>query len=309
VADTFEQLWKRIQLYAPDLPTPLAQEFINNTYSTAFNWWPWSQSRKAKDLLIPPSEYGTAAFTDGSPTVTGVGTAWTADILYRQIITDGIAPYYTIMAVDVGLQQLTLDRDYGKETNLTAPFEIGQFYIEVPADFGYWDTIRDLDNNWKLHTDFTQAQIDVWDTKRTTSGTPWVVASAPPRVVANGDDVIRYEFWPRVGPGPKQYTFRYVRDPMKMVNPNDRPIFPIEGDALRKGALAECCLWPGTATAPNPYADLARYEKLSKEFNDHMTQAWKRDNELSQQAMKYDDWEGVPYAPIDARYLQSHDIF
>jgi hypothetical protein len=306
---TFEQLWKRIQLYAPDLPTPLAQEFINNAYSTAFNWWPWSQSRRQIELLIPASEYGLAQFTSGSNTVVGNGTAWTTAILYRQIITDGIAPYYTIVDVDPGAQELTLDRPYGKLTNLNAPFEIGQFYFEVPSDFGYFDTIRDLDNNWKLHTNFVQAQIDVWDTKRTTSGTPWVVASAPPRVATNAEPVIRYELWPRVGPGPKQYTYRYVRDPGLMSNATDRPIWPIGDDALRKGALAELCLWPGTQTAPNLYADLGRYQMLQKDFEAMLTEAWKRDNELSQQAIKYDDWEGVPYAPIDARYLQSHDIF
>ncbi len=78
---------------------------------------------------------------------------------------------------------------------------------------------------------------------------------------------------------------------------------------IRKGALAELAMWPGTATVKNPYYDLQNHNTMQKEFLQGLSECWKDDQEGAQTAILYEDWEGVPYAPIDARYLQSHDIF
>lgn len=307
---TFEQLWKRVQLYAPDCPTPLAQEFINTAYSTALTWDRWGSLRQEFEYRLPVVyQTGQATTVYGSTTVTGVGTAWTSSMLYRQFMVDSISPMYTIVAVNVPAQTLTLDRAYNGVNSGTRSYEIGQYYLEVPSDFLTWDIVRDVDNNWKLHTNFQQKQIDVWDTKRQTTGVPWVVALAPPRIPTTGVPVKRYEFWPRPSPGPKTYACRYIRRPPLLTNPDDRPIFPLRGDVLRKGALAELALWPGTATVRNPYYNLETHSKMVQEFKDGLSTCWKDDQETGQTAILYDDWEGVPYAPIDARYLQSHDIF
>lgn len=252
---------------------------------------------------------GSVTVTLGSTTVTGAGTAFTADMLYRQFMVDSITPIYTIVAVNVGTQTLTLDRVYGKVSAVGKSYEIGQYYVEVPDDFASWDIVRDIDNNWKLHTNFQQRQIDVWDTKRQVTGVPWIVAPAPDRITSTGAVVQRYEFWPRPSPGPKTYSCRYIRRPALLANASDRPIRPFRGDVLRKGALAELAMWPGTQTDPNPYFNMGLHSTLSKEFDEGMKEIWKWDQEAAQTAILYEDWEGVPYAPIDARYLQSHDIF
>lgn len=314
---TFEQLWKRIQLYAPSCPTPLAQEFINTAYSHALTWDRWGQLRAEFEYRLPVVyQTGQATTVDGSPLVSGVGTVWTTAMLFRQFMMDSITPMYTIINVDPLLQVLTLDRPYHGVNVGTRNYEIGQYYLEAPSDFLTWDIIRDVDNNWKLHTNFQQRQIDVWDTKRQVTGIPWVVALAAPRipttagvVIPGGVPVKRYEFWPRPSPGPKNYSCRYIRRPALLENPDDRPIFPLRGDVLRKGALAELALWPGTATVKNPYYNLETHSKMQLEFRDGLNTCWKDDQEVGQTAIIYDDWEGVPYAPIDARYLQSHDIF
>lgn len=307
---TYEQLWKRVQLYAPSCPLPLAQEFINTAYSRALTWDRWSGLRVEIDAFIPVVEHtGLVNVTEGSPTVTGVGTAFTSSHLYRQFMVDSITPIYTITAVNVALQTLTLDRNYEKVTGTNKSYEIGQIYIEVPSDFAAWDIIRDIDNNWKLHTNFQQRQIDVWDTKRQVTGVPWVVAPAPDRITTAGVVIRRYEFWPRISPGPKTYSLRYIKRPPLLSSSSDRPINPFRGDVLRKGALAELAMWPGTQTDPNPYFNLGLHNTLEQEFQKGMGEIWKWDQEAAQTAILYEDWEGVPYAPIDARYLQSHDIF
>lgn len=306
---TFEQLWKRVQLYAPSCPVPLAQEFVNTAYSKALTWDRWSGLRKEYDILLPQIYQGYVNVVAGSTTLTGVGTAFTTAMLYRQVMVNSITPIFTITAVDAGAQTITIDRAWPKPSATNQSFEIGQYYVEVPSDFREWDIVRDIDNNWKLHTNFQQRQIDVWDTKRQVTGVPWIVAPAPDRITTTGVVVQRYEFWPRPSPGPKTYSTRYIRRPPLLSDPDDRPIRPLRGDVIRKGALAELAMWPGTQTDPNPYFNLGLHSTLTKEFEDGMGQVWKIDQEGAQTAILYEDWEGVPYAPIDARYLQSHDIF
>ena len=318
---TFEQLWKRVQLYAPDLPTPLAQEFINTAYSHALTWDYWRELRREFEYNLPDIYVdGSVDVVNGSATVIGNGTAWTTSMIYRQFMVNSITPMFTIINVDVGAQELTLDRPFnGIQDGPGLPYEIGQYYLDVPTDFLTWDIIRDVDRNWKLHTNFQQRQIDVWDTKRTTTGVPWVVAAAPSRfvytdgVATTAPPIQRYEFWPRpffgTDEGKTTYACRYIRRPPLLSNPDDRPILPLRGDVLRKGALAELAMWPGTRTAPNLYYDMQNHTQMQKEFLLGLSECWKVDQEGAQTAILYEDWEGVPYAPIDARYLQSHDVF
>lgn len=68
-------------------------------------------------------------------------------------------------------------------------------------------------------------------------------------------------------------------------------------------------MWPGTKTVENPYYNLQNHNQMNKEFSLGLSECWKDDQEGSQTAILYEDWEGIPYAPIDARYLQSHDVF
>jgi hypothetical protein len=307
----FEQLYKRIQLYAPDCPMHLAQEFINNAYHHALRWYPWSQLRRETEFYFPAVEStGTVTVTNGSEFIQGVGTAFTASMLYRQILVGPITPFYTIVAVDIVTQILTLDRPYEKDSASLQPYNIGQFYMELPSDFGEFDTVVDLLNNWKLHSNFTQSQVDVWDAKRMVTGTPWIIVSAPPRLVTTTNlNIKRVEFWPRVSPGPRTYSVRYRKLSPPLSAPSDRPEWPFTGTLLRKGALAELSIWPGTKTAPNIYFNLDQHKMLQAEFEDGLQEIWKDDQAVSQTAIRYDDWEGVPYAPIDARFLQSHDVF
>ncbi len=315
---TFEKLWKKIRVYAPDIPVPLAQEMINTAYSRALSYHLWQDLRIEAAFSIPVLySAGSANVTLGGQTVTGVGTTWTSDMINRQFFTaggtvtaptsaDGVqGPYYTITGIDTGAQTLTLDRVYGKPTATSISYNILQVYLQAPSDFMNFVSVRDVDNNWKLHTNFRQEQLDVWDAKRSVSGTSWILAGAPPL----GNTINRFELWPRTSPGPRVLQYRYVRKPALLSAASDTPIWPMRGDILRKGALAELAMWPGTKDYLNPYFNLDLHRTLDGTFTQGLNDLVRQDNEKSQRAIWYEDWEGVPYAPIDARYLQTHDIF
>jgi len=320
----FEGLWKRLRVFAPEAPIPLVQEFVNTAYSRALAYHLWNDLRGQSAAQVPALyNTGNVTVVQGSATVTGVnGAAFTTAMINRQFFTGAgtvadpsstgtLAPYYTIIARP-DATTLTLDRPYEKPTDATGDltYSILQVYIEMPSDFLRFESIVDIDNNWKLHTNFRQEQINIWDAKRSVSGTTWIVASAPPRFPSGGAaEIQRYELWPKTSPGPKTFPFWYTKKPALLSAATDRPISPIRGDVIRKGALAELACWPGTGTSPNPYFNLDLHVRLDKEFTDGLDHLVREDNERSQRAVWYEDWEGVPYAPIDARYLQTHDVF
>jgi hypothetical protein len=305
---TFEQLWRRILVYAPECPVPLAQEFVNTAYSRAVAYYPWSQLKVESEFRIPDAySTGTAQVTEASASVIGNATTWTSAMVNRQFMTEGIAPIYTIASF-TDATHITLDRPYEKATNSAVAYNISVVYVEVPTDFLTFDVVRDLTNNWKLRTNFTQGQLDVWDAKRNFAGTTWIVASAPPRVVTGAAPVVRYEMWPRPLPAAKTYTYRYIKRPPLMSAASDRPFFPLRGDYLRKGAMAELALWPGTSTLKNMFYNLDQHRTLEAEFQAGLGDAWREDNEISQTAVKYDISDEWQYAPIDAAFWQSHDV-
>jgi len=195
---TFRQVWNKVLLYAPDLPPPLAMEFVRNTYRLIMGDHYWSELRADKEFLIPAIyTTGTATVTNGSATVTGVGTAWDDTLVYRQLSVDNIAPWYTITAVDDGLQTLTLDRNY-EGISGTYSYMIGQFYVEFPTDLMVLEKIRDQQNGWYLVTQwYSQEYLDRVDAKRMSSGTPVIAIAAPPRTHTDGTIIPRYELWPR----------------------------------------------------------------------------------------------------------------
>ena len=306
---TFEQLWKRLRVYAPELPVPLAQEFVNTALSNALSWGDWYQLNREAEFSIPePVTAGTVTVANGSATVAGSGTSWTSALVGRQFLTEGSGPFYTITDV-TSTTALTLDRVWGKPDGVGVTYSIQVIYVTVPSDFLHFTTVVDLDNNWRLRVNIGQDLIDTWDAKRSTAGTSWTVAPAPPGPVpvSSAGGEVRYELWPRTNSA-KTYHYRYIRKPALLSTPSDRPISPIRGDVIRHGALAELCLWPGTATLPNPYFNLQSHGIHDRLFKESLAKAQREDQETAQTDLSYATWESLPWAPLDAAFIQSHGL-
>jgi hypothetical protein len=302
---TFEQLWKRLLVHIPGLPRPLAEEFINEAYSNALSYTDWSRLRGNGDFIIPDAyTTGTISTTQNSTTVTGAATGWTSALVGRQLIIGGGGPYYTITDVG-GLTTLTLDRPFADADQTNVAYQIVLALVEVPDDFiGFW-TVWDPTNNWQLNRGMTSEDIDRFDAKRTSTGTPWVVAGTTPAA----DGSRRFELWPRPTTA-RYYPYVYERRPALMSAASDRPIYPLRGDILRDGALALVCLWPGTADVPNPLwlqGNSRIMEIYEARFKDGLKQASREDQELAQTMISYNRWRDAPFAPpIDAKFWQSH---
>lgn len=307
---TFEALFKRLLVHAPDLSWPLAQEFVNTAYSRALALHDWSALRSRQDVFTPAVySTGTIAMVQGSTTVTGSGTAWTSDMEGRQIYVDG-QPYFTILQV-VGPTQVTVDRAWAQANEAGLSYEIGLYIFTAPSDFLHFISFTDPANNWRLHTDFLSEDVDRWDAERSSAGTPFLVLNQG--VTGSGYATIaaglrRFELYPRPT-GEHLYSYTYYRKPALLSAYSDRPIWPLRGDALRAGAIAELCKWPGTKQTPNPHFDLNLYALYEQDFQREIGRCAREDQEVAATNIRYDDpFHGMLFAPLSASFLQAHDI-
>jgi hypothetical protein len=303
---TFEQLWKRLLLYYPECPLPIAQEFINTTYSRLLADTRWSSLKRNGALRVEvPYIAGTVTVVTGSPIVTGLATSWVAAHLPRQFIVGSTVPFYDILSVD-STTQLTLTTNYAGPDGAGLAYSIETVYLPVPSDFDSFISAVDPENNWRLHINrFSQADLDFWDAQRTRSGTSYILANTSQDVSGNR----RYEIWPR-GSNAKVYPIRYVIKPSLLSAASDRPIFPIRGDVIREGALAEMSLWPGLKNAPNPFYDpsLGGFKARMQLFTELRLAAEREDQGISQTMIEYADTTDLQLAPLDAAFMQAHGI-
>ena len=164
---TFGETWNKLLLYVPDLDPALAREFTRQAYTSVIDAHYWSELRKDDEIYVPV-EYntGTVDVTQGSPIITGNGTAWTADMQFRQIALSNRAPWYTIISVD-SPTQITVDKNYEAESTTRLSYSIGQYYLEFPTDLEVFEDIRDRENAWRITTHYyTQEYLDRIDSAR-----------------------------------------------------------------------------------------------------------------------------------------------
>lgn len=280
---------------------PLAQEFVNRAYSTVLSYGFWLGTYKDSGFFIPASyNTGTVQVVQGSAVVLGTGTTWTSAMVGRQFLLGPIAPFYDILSVD-SPTQITLASPFIGASATLQPYAIQLRLVTCPSDFMNFVSVVDPVNNWQLNLNYTQEKIDKWDARRTVGGTPRVLAGATQTTTG----LLRYEIWPQTQTN-VSYPFRYRNILPLLSAASDRPIFPIRGDVLRDGALAELCLWPGLATAPNPYYNLQQHKMMMEKFWKGIYALELENQNQSQTAVDYTLDSGLPYAPIDANYIQSH---
>lgn len=305
MADTFEAMYRSLRLWVPDLPIFLAQQFIRDRYRRAAERRMWSGLRgEAEFLLNAATTTGTVTLVRGDATVTGIGTSWTASEIGRQFMAGNRAPVYTVLSVNTGAQTLELDRVYGGDSATSVMYRILDAYVTVPSNFQQFMVVYDPKMNWRLRHFMTQADIARLDPARTSSGTPWAVVDRKFNEVLG---LPQYEIWP-YSHSARNYPYYYSKRVTDVVNDDDTPFYPLRGDILVKGALADCCRWPGTIERPNPMygkaVELSR--QFEAEYEDQLSEMERQDENTYMTWLADTSWSSWPYAPMDASFLQQH---
>ena len=96
-------------------------------------------------IALKNYDTGTVTVTNGSPTVTGVGTAWVNDatMVGKSFHVQGTRTIYTykIQAVDAGTQTITLANNYGGASASGASYTIYTKWTDQWLDFGSDSTV------------------------------------------------------------------------------------------------------------------------------------------------------------------------
>jgi hypothetical protein len=178
--DDFITLSSRLLSRVPAIGILLSQQFINDAWHQLQARRDWSWRRK-DNQFSPPSIYNTGfASTNkasGQPNlITGNGTAWTPDMIGRQIRLNGMLfPYATIVGW-VSSTGLLIDQPWTASEQTNVPYQIVKIYYSLPEDFGYFYNCWSPKDAYSLATNkYTQADLSVLDPQRTSVGQTFAV--------------------------------------------------------------------------------------------------------------------------------------
>ncbi len=172
--DNFNTLSQRLLSRCPAVGIVLSQQLINDSWRTLQSRREWSWRRRS-GTFAPPNLYQTGQAStnvaSGAPTlITGTGTAWTPDMIGRQIRIGGLLfPYYTIVGW-ISPTELLLDQPWAGTDVVAQTYQIIQIYYPVPDDFGYWDFIVSVKDAYRLITNVSQTTLALLDPQRTNQG-------------------------------------------------------------------------------------------------------------------------------------------
>ena len=308
---TYETLWKGILQRCPAAPPFLARQWIDFAFRFFWDHKLWSWQRLRSQFIMPAqTSAGTVNVFRGSFNVTGVGTAWTTDLVAQQFRVGLQTPIYTIVAVDAVNQILTLGDVWGGVTANNVLYSIYQAYVTPPTNFQNFITLWDPQFNWQLELNVTQEELNAWDAQRANTGTAYVVASLDFNDPFNSPPLPRFEIWPHQR---NQYVFpfMYVSRPPDLSDPGATLPRTIRGDVLLEQALAQCARWPGPSRdEPNPYFNLSLAMQHEQRFSAMLAELVRTDDEIMTNDVSYMSLSAMPFASIpwgDARYLQAHE--
>jgi len=309
-SDTYAKIWGGVLLRCPLAGSFLAREWVSHAFRRLAERRRWSWLMKRGQFLVPAVYLtGTVTVVRESDTVTGAGTAWTAAMVDRQFKL-GSNPIYTITAVDVGAQTLVLDQAWGGSTAVGSVYEIYSCYFVVPTDFHALVSVFDPKLNWRLYTQFTQQELNTWDSQRAMRGQSYMV-SALDYYTPSGTTIPlpRYELYPHQT-AEYVYPFMYETRPTDLQDSGATLPRYVRGDLLLEMALAEAARWPGPSDErKNPYYSVQLASMHDKRAEFMIMEMERRDDDVFEDDVSYMQPNGYPFVPfLDAAWLQRHAL-
>ena len=238
------------------------------------NWSFW----ETEGSLAFPAQYstGTLSVTQGSPTVTGSSTVWTAAMVGRQIRIGTSQYTITARASDTSV---TIDRNWATDSDSGLSYVIYQARYTLAADvdkiIGMWDTT----NQYRIDTATpgTVNSRQVWNTSA--SQALWRCGAIFGRDSSNS-------YYLYINPAPTDaadIVYWYHRIPDEVSGPANVPDIPyLYHRMLAQGVLAR--------QAQNNR--LPEWRDQDREFKEMMEEAWDRDKplQLSARLQRADTW-------------------
>lgn len=306
MAATFEAVWRKVALQASAVPPLLVRDYVKDAYQTICQGRRWSFLRRQVQLQTRASRGLTCTVTLGSPTI---GGAFVASDLDRQIRAANQGVPYTIVALNGGFTQATLDQDYTGASG-SAALTILDAFLYMPAGFDGVKTLSNLTYQQPMPWWYTSEQLDFWDPNRIWSdATARIIAAR--QVCQWGTTYLGrqvYEWWPYpTSIATYQMAYYAVNEPADTDELQGQ--LATRAHVLEQGALAQCALYPGTAEKKNPYFSIPLYDKLEAKFQRDLQELSVRDEDTSPaEEFNRIDWRWVQgRVPMDSHLLRATD--
>lgn len=205
-------------------PNALAQVkgWINTIAREIYDMKTWYGLMVKGQVACPNAVVGgTATVTLGSPIIQGTGTTWDSTLVGRQFRVGLNNPIYTITAVNLGTQQLTIELPWAgpmapNQTQQTSGYNIVQIYYNIGPNIKYIKTMVNTVMGYRMKLNLTQDYLNIRDPWRVWTNFPYGVAPMP--TDPNGNYLI--EMWPAPYTGQAMPFMAYVQ-PFNLVNDTD----------------------------------------------------------------------------------------
>jgi len=199
---------------------------VQNEICQAYNFsWLYSDS---SFITVKPYETGTVTVTEGSKTVTGVGTTFTSSMVGRKFVCENAT--YEISAF-VSTTELTLLTNYaGVGGSFT--YKIYQDEYSLASDTEDVLSMRQENYPYKIEKVGIEV-LDRYYPQRTSFGYPYFYS-----IIGEDDDgYMKVAFYPIPNQARNIY-YRYKKRVTEMTSDSDEPIIPLRYRwVLAKGAL------------------------------------------------------------------------
>jgi hypothetical protein len=297
---TLQEMAREVHLYSSGVcPILLAERWVRDRYRSVCEKTIWS-FKLGRSAFASTDAYstGTITLTNASATVTGSSTVWVAAHVGQQLKVSGYV--FTISAVGSNTS-CTIDQTWLGATTASLTYEILQAYITPsPTDFHAFYSVIDPGNSWIIRLGYNVKDLDRWDTRRSSSGTPRILANG----VYNSSNASVYELWPHPSTI-RQYMYTYEKS-MDDLTSTSTPPNVIGSDLLVTGALADLARWPGTPERKNPLYDpyFNQWKIRESEFNEGIQRAIVEDQSIFMTDLSYN--QHLNLAPLDAKFRQNH---
>lgn len=285
--------------YNPGMSSSLVFNFLNNAcrdYYDRRNWY----GLLRKGQFVSPGYYstGTVTLTNGSATVQGNNTNWTASlngasILQQQLRAGFTAPILNIIGFNQSAQTLTLELPWGLPSQSSSGYFITQYYYSIP-NAKYIYSCKNLQLMYRLWTNVPQSLLENWDPSRLQFMYPRVLASMPPDVNGN----TQFEMWPAPNTQQAFPYLAYVYPDNLTADTDNFPAFT-RIDVIKARTIAEVLRYrPKQNPAYSESAALTLAEQKIKEYETGMASAVQADESLYRQDVVLAS-EMLPYASLD----------
>ena len=298
VQKNLRQMAGEVMEWNPDIQFPIVYAWINNAYRALLDERLWYGCLIRGQVTCPQVySVGTASFTNGQNTVTGVGTNWASSMVNMQIRAGLTTGWYNIQAV-TSPTSITLDLPWGQQSMTSTGYQIAQSWVKVGPNIKYILEMLNQRQGYRLFPNLPQSVLNEYDTWRSTTGWTFAFSNKEP----SADGQVQIELYPTP-------TFQQAFPYLAYIQPPDLTLdahFPVtflRSDVLVNLAIAEALVYRGPKV--NRYYD-AETSKLKRQLAMVEIEKMKKmDDNLYMKDLLW-NFRQHPFSQYGSQWLQSH---